>query len=99
MKDEEEIFDYAVVGGGAHGLSAAYYLSKKAGKVALFEQFNIGHNNGSSHGSTRISRSVYENKVYTELNRLCLNENWKEMEKVLGEQLLHPSPFIYFDSV
>ena len=59
MLNEGQKFDFAVVGGGVYGLSAAYFLSKTQAKVALFERFTIGHSNGSSHGPSRITRSAY----------------------------------------
>ena len=79
MIDEGQTYDYAVIGGGVHGLSAAYYLPKTQAKVALFEQFTIGHNFGSSHGEVRITRSVYAEKFYSELVGLCNKECWSEM--------------------
>jgi glycine/D-amino acid oxidase-like deaminating enzyme len=36
MLSEGQRFDFAVVGGGVYGLSAAYFLSKTEAKVALF---------------------------------------------------------------
>ena len=40
MKDKEEKFDIAVVGGGPAGLSAAYAAAKGGAKVVLFERTN-----------------------------------------------------------
>lgn len=65
-------YDYIVIGGGTHGLSSTFHLSNLSSSVALFEQFTIGHEKGSSHGPTRINRSAYEELFYTKLNRLCL---------------------------
>ena len=96
MIDEGQIYDYAVIGGGVHGLSAAYYLSKTQAKVALFEQFTIGHNFGSSHGETRITRSIYSEKFYSELVGLCNKECWPEMENILNSKLLYENEFVAF---
>ena len=50
------IFDVAVIGAGVMGSSTAYYLSKKGNiKVALFEQFDFLHRQGSSHGDSRYN--------------------------------------------
>ncbi len=59
MLEGGQKYDYAVVGGGVYGLSIAYFLSKTESKIALFDQFTIGHDNGSSHGPSRITRSAY----------------------------------------
>jgi sarcosine oxidase len=49
------VFDVVVPGGGLHGLSTAWHLSRDRGlRIAVVEQFPIGHRRGSSHGSTRL---------------------------------------------
>jgi len=54
-------FDFIIVGGGVYGISIAYYLSKIPNiKTLLIEQYQIGHELGSSHSPTRITRSTYE---------------------------------------
>ena len=46
----------AVVGAGINGAAAAYALARGGDEVTLYEQFRIGHTNGSSHGASRIFR-------------------------------------------
>src|SRR5487761_949777 len=52
-------YDVVVIGGGAHGLAAAYYLGKNHGirSVAVLEKNYIG--SGSSGRNTAILRSNY----------------------------------------
>ena len=48
-----EIFDYVIIGAGTHGLSSAFHLSNhkdSSCSVGIFEQYEIGHGKGSSHG-------------------------------------------------
>ena len=97
MLAEGQTFDYAVIGGGVHGLSTAYHISKTKAKVALFEQFTVGHTFGSSHGPTRITRSAYSNKFYADLAQLCNKEYWPEMEAALNSKCVYPNPFVHLE--
>ena len=48
--------------------SAALYHAAKAGIQAVgFEQFQVGHTRGSSHGHSRIIRYTYPDPLYTSL--------------------------------
>src|SRR3990170_3276546 len=57
-----------VIGGGVVGLWTAAEAARRGFDVELFEQFEIGHDRGSSHGDTRIFRSAYwEGEEYVHL--------------------------------
>jgi sarcosine oxidase len=56
--------DVAVVGGGINGLAASRALARTGRKVVALEQFTIGHDRGSSHGSSRIFRLTYADPFY-----------------------------------
>lgn len=78
--------DTIVIGAGAMGSAAAYYLSKKGQKVLLLEQFELDHKNGSSYGFSRIIRYSYDYPEYVDLAK----DNyplWFAMQDELGEQL------------
>ncbi|MCB0157102.1 MAG: FAD-dependent oxidoreductase, partial [Caldilineaceae bacterium] len=49
-------FDTIVVGVGGMGSAAVYHLAKRGQRVLGLEQFDIPHDQGSSHGHTRIIR-------------------------------------------
>ena len=51
-------FDAVVVGAGVMGAATARSLARGGKRVALLEQFDVGHSNGSSHGSSRIFRAT-----------------------------------------
>ena len=89
-------FDYIVVGAGAHGLSSAFHLAQGQSSIALFEQFQILHTNGSSHGNSRTNRSAYDQEIYTKLSILGQQVYWPEAEKMLNEKLLYPNPYYKF---
>lgn len=63
----------AVIGAGAVGSSAALHLARAGARVCVFEQFEPGHERGSSHGPTRLLRIAYfEHPDYTPLMRRCV---------------------------
>jgi sarcosine oxidase len=80
-------FDLIVVGAGIMGCSTAYHAARRGQRVLLVEQFRLGHNRGSSHGSSRIIRLAYPSLDYV---RLCqaAYPAWHEVEAELRERLL-----------
>jgi sarcosine oxidase len=85
----------AVVGAGICGSSAARYVAIKGHDVALFEQFGLGHDLGSSHGNSRIVRKAYPDAYYTE----CMTRAyplWSELERHADRRLLHEVGLMYF---
>ncbi len=51
-----------VVGMGGTGSAAARFLAQSGHEVVAFEQFQVGHDRGSSHGESRIIRYTYPKK-------------------------------------
>lgn len=79
--------DVAVVGAGLMGSAAAWAASRRGLSVQLVDQFEIGHVNGSSHGSARIVRRAYDDALYTALTGRAF-ELWDELEQESGETML-----------
>ncbi|MEW5317553.1 MAG: hypothetical protein WDW38_008841 [Sanguina aurantia] len=52
-------YDAVVVGLGAHGSSTLFHLAQKGVKVLGIDRYNPGHDMGSSHGHSRITRLAY----------------------------------------
>lgn len=69
------------------GSAAAYHLSRMGKRVALIEQFQLGHENGSSHGGSRIFRLSYPTPEYVKLLTPSLAE-WRALESECGNELL-----------
>jgi len=85
MVDE---FDTIVCGLGAMGSAAVYQLAKRGNKVLGLDQFSPPHDNGSSHGESRIIRqAIGEGEEYVPLV-LRSYELWREIEKAAGAELL-----------
>ena len=81
-----ETFDAIVIGAGAMGSAAAYYLSKRGQRVLLLEQFELDHRKGSSYGYSRIIRYSYDHLEYVELMKDSF-PLWFALEQELGEKL------------
>jgi len=90
-------YDVVVLGAGINGLATAYSLKKQGvGSLAVLEQFQLGHGQGSSHGRSRITRSTYSTPKYVELMQLVHGRLWPAWEEVAGQPLLHKNPGIFF---
>ncbi|HYD86973.1 MAG TPA: FAD-dependent oxidoreductase [Vitreimonas sp.] len=78
----------AVVGLGIAGLSIAARLALAGHDVTGFEQFEPMHENGSSHGDTRIMRATPgEGEVYVRLARRAVDA-WRTWEGLAGRPLI-----------
>jgi sarcosine oxidase len=83
-----EQYDAIVIGLGGHGSASAYHLARRASRVLGLEQFEPLHEQGSSHGLTRIIRLAYhEHPSYVPLLRRAY-ELWRDLERTAGEPLL-----------
>ena len=81
-------FDVAVIGLGAMGSAALYHLAKRGVRAVGIEQFQPGHDRGSSHGETRAIRLGYfEHPSYVPLARAAY-QNWYALERETGETVL-----------
>ena len=88
-------YDSIVIGAGAMGSAAAYYLCKRGQRVLLLEQFEIDHRKGSSYGYSRIIRYSYDHPAYIELMKDTF-PLWFALEGELEETLYHRTGGIDF---
>ncbi len=79
-------FDTIVLGAGAMGSAAGYYLTQAGQRVLLLEQFEIDHTKGSSYGPSRIIRYTYDHPTYIKLSKAAYPA-WKRLEDDAGEKL------------
>ncbi len=79
-------FDAIVLGAGAMGSAAAYYLAKARQRVLLLEQFELNHQKGSSYGYSRVIRYTHDHPIYINLARAAY-QLWKALEEEAGEKL------------
>jgi sarcosine oxidase len=77
----------AVIGAGVMGCAAAWALSARGADVTVFEQFELDHDLGSSHGRTRIVRLSYPDPGWVRL-ALEAMDGWRELEADAERELL-----------
>jgi sarcosine oxidase len=84
------VADVAVVGAGIMGSATAYALARDGHDVVLYEQFEVGHKRGSSHGRSRIVRLAYPDVEFVELARESF-AGWRELEREAEVEVLELS--------
>ncbi|HKI92838.1 MAG TPA: FAD-dependent oxidoreductase [Gaiellaceae bacterium] len=77
----------AVVGAGIMGCATAWALVARGADVTLVEQFEPGHDRGSSHGRSRIVRLSYPDPEWVRLAAEA-RAGWAELEVETGRTLL-----------
>src|SRR5579859_1541676 len=80
--------DVIILGLGAMGSAATYHLAQRGKRVLGIEQFASPHDQGSSHGGSRINRRAYwESPDYVPLV-LRAYELWRRLEKDTNTRLM-----------
>lgn len=79
--------DVVVIGAGIVGLATAYALRPDGARVAVLEQFAMGHKRGSSHGTARIFKVSYPDAEFVEMAQASLGR-WRELETLTGIEIL-----------
>jgi len=81
-------YDVIVLGLGAMGASAAYQLALRGASVLGLDQFTPPHEQGSTHGDTRITRlACGEGPQYTPFVQRS-HQIWRGLEEETGRPLL-----------
>jgi sarcosine oxidase len=83
----ETSFEYAVVGLGALGSATAWQLARRGLRVVGLERFELGHERGASHDSSRIIRHSYHRADYVGLTFEAYDD-WATLEADVEEPLL-----------
>lgn len=78
--------DVVVVGAGLTGTSAARTLAQRGYDVVLVESYELNHDQGSSHGTSRIYRRAYADPFYVGLTGRA-EKAWQKLEYESGTQL------------
>ena len=88
------VYARIVVGAGAMGASAAYFLSPLHGRTLVLERFHENHAFGSSHGQTRILRTAYaEGAAYVPLV-VRARQLWVQLSRAARQEIFRPTGVI-----
>lgn len=80
-------YDVIIAGLGAMGSAAAWQLAQRGHSVLGLERFTPAHDQGSSHGDSRIIRLAYfEDPAYVPLLQRSY-ELWQELESESGQDV------------
>ena len=82
-----ETYDLAIIGLGALGSSTAWHAARRGLSVIGLEQFELGHERGASHDSSRILRHSYHTPAYVDLTFDAYSD-WADLEDSTGEQFV-----------
>jgi sarcosine oxidase len=81
-------YAHVVLGCGAIGAAAAYWLSSRTpGSVLVVEQYRVGHDRGASEDHSRIIRHAYHSTDYTSLTDAAYAA-WRHVEERTGLALV-----------
>jgi sarcosine oxidase len=81
------VTNIAIVGLGALGSAAAWEATRRGYSVIGLEQFELGHERGASHDTSRILRHSYHTPHYVELTFRAYDA-WAELETDSGISLV-----------
>ena len=79
--------DVVVIGAGIMGRAVAWQLAQRGVGVTVLEQFEAGHEFGSSHGATRALIYGYDDPAYARLAMHAFTW-WRVAERMIGDELL-----------
>jgi len=82
-----ETYDLAIVGLGALGSSTAWHAARRGLSVIGLEQFELGHERGASHDSSRILRHSYHTPAYVDLT-FAAYDDWADLEDATRESFV-----------
>ncbi|WP_375426710.1 FAD-dependent oxidoreductase [uncultured Friedmanniella sp.] len=86
---------YVVIGAGLAGAATAWHLARDGHEVTLVERTRPAATDGSSHGSARIFRYGYTDRLYAELV-VRSRAGFDELEALVGRQLITPTGSVDF---
>ncbi len=87
MPEDGRTFDLVVVGLGSLGSATCWHAARRGLSVLGLEQFELGHDRGASHDTSRILRHSYHTPGYVALT-FAAYDDWADLEHAVGEPLV-----------
>ncbi|MCM1011587.1 FAD-dependent oxidoreductase [Brevibacterium sp. XM4083] len=87
--------EHIVIGAGLAGAAAAWALTARGENVTVLEQHRPANARGSSHGSARIFRYAYPERLYAELV-VRARDLWTAVEEAADTELITPTGALDF---
>ena len=81
-------YDVIVLGVGGVGSAATYHLARRGADVLGLERFDVPHQNGSSHGRTRLLQRLLDVDPATMALADRAHEGWRDLETETDAALL-----------
>jgi len=81
-------YDVIVLGVGGVGSAATYHLARRGADVLGLERFDVPHQNGSSHGRTRLLQRLLDVDPATMALAERAHEGWRALETETDTDLL-----------
>ncbi|WP_020006288.1 N-methyl-L-tryptophan oxidase [Salinicoccus albus] len=89
-------YDVIVLGAGAMGMAAGYYLSQKGVNTLMIDAFDPPHSRGSHHGDTRLIRhATGEGSVYAPI-AVRSQQLWNELAEQTDETIFRRTGVLTF---
>jgi glycine/D-amino acid oxidase-like deaminating enzyme len=85
-----------VVGAGVLGAALAQRLADRSWDVTVVDVFEPGHGRAASSGSSRLLRSAHGDNAEDSRSACEAGVLWRQLEVVLGAELLVPAGIAYF---
>lgn len=87
--------EHIIIGAGLAGAAAAWELSRRGEAVTVLERTSPANAWGSSHGSARIFRYAYPDRLFTDLV-VASRSRWDELEAAGDTRLITPTGALDF---
>lgn len=89
------MYEFAVIGLGAAGSAALNALAQTGARVVGIDRFAPPHDQGSSHGETRLLRTAYaEGASYVPMSRRAI-ELWRALEARTASEIFRQTGVVY----
>lgn len=96
IKENSQVTDTLIIGGGVAGTATAFSLSEKGTQSILVEQGDsLAPTTASSNGDSRMYRKMYSSEFFSKMQAKAL-DRWTDVEQATGESLLEENGLLFY---